>query len=235
MATFVLVHGAYHGGWCWRDVATRLEAQGHRVFTPTLTGLGERAHLASPEIDLQTHINDVVAVFDWEDIEDAVLVGHSYGGVVIGGVADRCAAQVRALVMVDALIPEDGKSVLDFQTPERAIKLRAAAADHDGWRMPALSAEFYGVTDPELAAWVDAKCVPHPIATFEQALPLTGAWLTVATKTYIRCTETPLAYMDAFADFAANDADWSLYYIETGHDCMVTEPDRLAAMLMAQL
>jgi pimeloyl-ACP methyl ester carboxylesterase len=235
LTAFVLVHGAYHGGWCWRDVAARLTAQGHRVFTPTLTGLGERAHLATPQTDLQTHIQDVVAVFDCEDIDGAVLVGHSYGGMVIGGVADCRRERIRALVFVDAVIPEDGKSVIDFQTPERAAALLAAAEDNDGWRMPAIPAAVYGVTDPDQAAWVDAKCAPHPIATFRQPSYLTGAWLEVPRKTYIRCTQTPLSYMDAFAERAANDADWSLYYLETGHDCMVTEPERLAAMLMAQL
>ena len=235
MATFVLVHGAYHGGWCWRDVADRLTAQGHRVYTPTLTGLGEGAHLATPDTDLHTHIQDIVALFDCEDIDDAVLVGHSYGGVVIGGAADLRQQRIRALVFVDALIPEDGKSVIDFQTPERARALLAAAADNDGWRMPAISAAYYGVDDAEQAAWVDAKCVPHPIATFQQPLHLTGAWLEVARKTYIRCTQTPLDYMDAFAAQAADDPAWSMYFIETGHDCMVSEPDRLAAMLMAQL
>jgi len=235
LATFVLVHGAYHGGWCWRHVTERLTAQGHHVLTPTLTGLGERAHLATPETDLETHIQDIVAVLDCEDIEDAVLVGHSYAGLVIGGVADRRPERLSALVWLDALIPEDGKSALDFQTPERAAALEAAAENNDGWRMSPVSAEFYGVHDAEQAAWVDAKCVPHPIATFRQPNALSGAWLGVAKKTYIRCTETPLAYMDAFAERAANDPDWSLYLLETGHDCMVTEPERLAAMLMAQL
>lgn len=235
MATFVLVHGAYHGGWCWREVADRLSRQGHRVLTPTLTGLGERAHLATPGVDLETHIQDIVGVLDWEDVEDAVLVGHSYGGFVVGGATDRRSSKIRALVLVDALVPEHGKSVLDFQDPERRLKLLAAAEGFDGWRLPALSAAFYGVTEPETAAWTDAKCVPHPLATFQQPIELTGAWLDVATKTYIRCTQTPLPYMDAFAEQADDDPAWSLYYIETGHDCMITEPDRLAAMLMAQL
>lgn len=232
MTTFVLVHGAYHGGWCWRWVSARLEAQGHEVFAPSLTGLGERAHLSSPDVDLDTHIADIVNLLDWWELEDVVLVGHSYAGMVIAGAADQRPDRFGALVFVDAVIPEDGKSVIDMQSPGRAELLAQSVADNDGWRLPKMSAELYGVEDADKAAWVNAKCVDQPWATFTQPLSLSGDWLSVPRKLYIRCTETPLDYMDAFAERAAGDDNWDLMQLETGHDCMVTEPERQAAMLM---
>ncbi|MBT3703669.1 MAG: alpha/beta hydrolase [Alphaproteobacteria bacterium] len=234
MSIFVLVHGAYHGGWCWRDTATVLLAQGHTVYCPSLTGLGDRVHLASPEVGLQTHINDIANLIQWNDLQDVILVGHSYGGLVIGGVADALADKIRALVFVDALLPEDGRSAMDYQTAERAEYLRARAHKHDGWRLPPISAVVYGVDDPEKAQWVDGKCVAHPLATFEDAQKLTGAWQQVASLSYIRCTQSGLDYMDRFSEHAAAAPNWRIHYIPTGHDCMVTEPDHLAALLMTE-
>jgi pimeloyl-ACP methyl ester carboxylesterase len=232
MTVYVLVHGAYHGGWCWRDVVPVLRAQGHEVYCPTLTGLGERAHLASRDTGLGTHIDDVANLILWENLHDVVLVGHSYGGVVIGGVADRLADRIKALVFVDALLPEHGKSVLDYQTPERAEYLRDRAVQNDGWRLPPISAEVYGVESPALAAWVDEKCTAHPLATFTEIQNLSGDWRGVAEKTFIRCTQSGLDYMDKFSEQALADDTWVVHYLPTGHDCMVTEPDHLAALLM---
>src|SRR5262249_25595660 len=124
MATFVLVHGAWHGGWCWRDVAARLRRAGHDVYAPSLTGLGERAHLARPGIALDDHVQDVVALLQMEALSDVVLVGHSYGGMVVTGAADREAARIRRLVYLDAFVPESGRCVLDYVVPERAAAMR---------------------------------------------------------------------------------------------------------------
>ena len=232
MTDIVLVHGAFHGGWCWREVAASLRGRGHQVFTPTLTGLGERAHLATPEVDLDSHIEDIVNVLVWEDLEGAVLVGHSYGGLVVGGVADRLPERLAGLIYLDAIVPEDGRSALDFQVPERRQAMKQAAADHNGWQLPPVPAEFYGVTDPAQAAWVNGHCTPQPFATFQQASKLTGAGEGVPCKAYIRCTQTPLGYMQQFVERAERAPDWQLLYIDTGHDCMVTEPERLAQMLI---
>ena len=122
--TFVLVHGAWHGGWCWRFVRDLLEKSGHRVHAPSLTGLGERKHLARPDIDLDTHIADIVSLLEMEDLSDVVLVGHSYGGMVITGVADRAPERIGRLVYLDAFVPEDGKCTLDYVVPERAARMR---------------------------------------------------------------------------------------------------------------
>jgi len=232
MTDYILVHGAYHGGWCWRYVTPVLRAQGHEVHTPSLTGLGDRAHLASPDIDLETHINDICGLILSEDLNGVVLVGHSYAGVVIGGVADRLRERISGLVFVDALLPEDGQTVLDYQTPERAKFLLDRAENNDGWRLPPISAEVYGIEDPVLAAWVDEKCVGQPLATFRQVQKLTGAWNSVPDKSYIRCTRSGLDYMDRFSERALADDSWKVHYLSTGHDCMVTEPDQLAALLL---
>jgi pimeloyl-ACP methyl ester carboxylesterase len=234
MSIFVLVHGAYHGGWCWRDTATVLRGQGHTVYCPSLTGLGERAHLASLEVGLPTHIDDIANLIHWEDLQEVILVGHSYGGVVIGGVADALAHKIKALVFVDALLPQDGLSVMQYQTPERAEFLRNRARKHDGWRLPPISAAVYGIDDPDKARWVDEKCVAHPLATFEDRQKLSGAWQDVSSLSYIRCTQSGLDYLDRFSEHAAAEPKWRVHYMPTGHDCMVTEPDHLAALLMTE-
>lgn len=137
MATFVIVHGAWSGGHAWRKVRPLLRAAGHEVFTPALTGLGERAHLANPDVDLDTHLGDVVGVLEYEDLHQVVLVGHSYGGVVITGVADRLASRLAELVYLDAEVPEDGQSEYDLLPPdERATYEEMARASEGGWRIP---------------------------------------------------------------------------------------------------
>jgi pimeloyl-ACP methyl ester carboxylesterase len=160
MVTFVLVHGACHGGWCWRDVTAELRAAGHEVFAPTLTGLGERSHLASPAVDLSMHIRDVANLIEWEDLREVVLVGHSYGGMVITGVADRLADRLAALVYLDALVPQDRQCVLDLQPSERRASILEEVAANGGWFWPCRTAAFYGVRDPARQAWVDGKCSP---------------------------------------------------------------------------
>ena len=149
MVTFVLVHGAWHGGWCWTRVARKLRAAGHEVHTPTLTGLGERAHLLTRDVDLDTHIADILGLFEAEEIEDAVLCGHSYAGMVITDVADRIADRLRAIVYLDAFVPDHGQSLFDLYGEDRTADARAlAASDGDGWRMPPRPAAYFGKTRP---------------------------------------------------------------------------------------
>jgi pimeloyl-ACP methyl ester carboxylesterase len=172
MATFVLVHGAFHGGWCWRDVAARLRASGHVVFAPTLTGLGERSHLAAPAVDLSTHVRDVVNLLEWEELGELVLVGHSYGGMVITGVADRRPERLAALIYLDALVPQDGQCALDLQPPERRASILEEVAAIGGWLWPPRTAAFYGVRDQRRQAWVDDRCTPQPFHTLLERLRL---------------------------------------------------------------
>ncbi|MGH3441944.1 MAG: alpha/beta fold hydrolase [Nitriliruptorales bacterium] len=232
MATFVLVHGAFHGGWCWRGVVAPLRAAGHEVFAPTLTGLGERSHLASPAVDLSTHVRDVANLIEWEELRDVVLVGHSYGGMVITGVADRLAERLRALVYLDALVPEDGQCALDLQLPERREAILEEVAANGGWQWPPRPAEFYGVRDPAKQAWVDGKCTPQPFRTLFERLHLDGPpGARISRKLYIRCTDPPLAYMRRFYEWASGAPGWQVTELATGHDAMVTEPEALAQIL----
>ena len=222
MATFVLVHGAWHGGWCWRDVAASLRADGHDVHTPTLSGVAERAALA-PHVDLSTHITELVQLLSFEDVHDAVLVGHSYAGVVITGTAARVPTRLSRLVYLDAFIAEPGQSMFDLLRPERREVYEATI--HDGL-IPSPSPEVFGITDPAQAAWVGERLTPQPLRTWTEPLAGTCA---LASK-YIRCTEGPL--VKSFEGFAAQ-CDGEVVEIATGHDAMITTPPALAALLCA--
>ena len=177
-ATFVLVHGAWHGGWCYARVAALLRARGHTVFTPTLTGQGERAHLLSGSINLSTHIEDVLGVFRCERLSDVVLAGHSYGGMVITGVADRIAERIKALAYLDAFIPEDGQSLFDINIPANTQRFLDSAGASGGLSVPAPSAAYFGVNAAD-APTVDALATPHPIGCFTEKLKLSGAYRAV--------------------------------------------------------
>lgn len=228
--TFVLVHGAWHGGWCWRRVADRLAAHGHRVFTPTLTGLGERAHLFSDDIDLSTHVEDIVRLLQSYDLSNIVLVGHSYGGMVISGVAERAEAAIRSMVFLDAFVPENGKSLFDYLTEERR-KVNEELAAKNGYRfLPAVPAEFFNVNEKD-RAWVDAKCMPQPYKTFTEKAKLTGARERIKKKTYVRAEGYPAAYFAGFYEKLKADPAWRVIALPCGHDVMVDMPDRLTEIL----
>ncbi len=236
MATFVLVHGGGHGGWCYRPVAQRLLALGHEVHAPSLTGLGERAHLLpllGGRIDLSTHVTDVTEYLYYNDLREVILVGHSYGGMVITGAADRAADRIGRLVYLDAANPADGQSLVDVAGP----MMRAArqfGEVRDGVELVLLPGEgagaFYGVTDPDDLAWVDARLAAHPWACFEQPLVLTNpAGLAAVPAFHIVCTST-LATRDPGLIKDARDHG-RLWDIDTGHDLMLTEPDRVTEVL----
>ena len=190
---YVLVHGAWHGGWCWARVAERLRAAGHRVFTPTLTGLGDRAHLIAPNVGLATHVEDVVSTLDMEDLSDVVLVGHSFGGAVIGGVADARADRIRRLVFLDALLLQSGQSPFS-QLPREMVEARKAGAIKtsglfgETLAMPPPPPSVFGVTDASDAAWVASRLKPHPIKTYEDSLELKRPLGAGRPTTYIACT-----------------------------------------------
>ncbi len=229
-ATFVLVHGAWHGGWCWRRVAERLRGGGHTVFTPTLTGLGERAHLMRPGIDLETHIADIVNVMTWEALADVVLCGHSYGGFVIAGVAEQMAPTIRSIVFLDAFVPRNGESVLQLTGAAVQEAIRGAQARGDLGIAPR-PAEAFGV-NPADRAWVDCLCVPQPIATFTDAIALTGAHERIARKTYIRAKSYANPGFDRAFDGVRADRSWRTHEVPCGHDAMVDMPDRLCELLL---
>ena len=229
---FVLVHGAWHGGWCWRRVADRLERHGHKVFTPTLTGLGERAHLFRAEVDLDCHIDDVVAVLRYEDLRDAILVGHSYGGAVITGAADRAPDRVAHRVYLDSMEPKDGQSMVDIAGPFMA----AAQLDSrtiDGVQMCLFPSDetlpYYGVVDPETLDWMRERLTPHPVRCFQQPLTLTDpAALQSIPQSHI---STTMFLSLRNVDRIREKADGRLWDIDTGHDLMITEPHKVAEYL----
>ena len=235
MATYILVHGGGHGGWCFRRVAQRLRAAGHDVHTPTMTGLGERSHLLDSRVDLSLHIQDIVSVLHYEDVLDAILVGHSYGGMVITGVADRSADRVGKLVYLDAANPKNGESLVDVAGPTLELA-RPAGMVIDGMELVLLpSAEagmFYGVNDPEDLAWMADRLAPHPWRCFEEKLVLLHeADYSKIPQYHVVCTST-LATRDRVLMEDARLAG-RLWDIDTGHDLMITEPQQVAEALLA--
>lgn len=227
MATYVLVHGAWSGGWGWTGVARLLRAQGHEVFVPTLTGLGERSHLLHPGITLTTHIQDVLGVFTYEDLEDVILVGHSYGGMVITGVSGRIADRIRTLVYLDAFLPADGQSLLDFGGPP-------------GWQeaqksTPGLISPIVFAARPEneeLAAIRARKLGPHPLLTLTEGVALDGSERSIERRTYIWATLSP--GFERFYRQVEHDPAWKARTIDTGHVVMLEDPQGLASLLLEE-
>ena len=234
MATYVLVHGGGHGGWCYQRVARILRGSGHEVYAPTLSGLGERAHLLSKDVDLDLHVRDVVELLFYEDLRDVILVGHSYGGMVITGVADRAAERIGRLVYLDAANPVNGQSLVDVAGPiiEATRPLGQVVDGVELVLLPGPGAgTFYGVTDPDDVAWMDERLTGHPWRCFEQPLDLTNEDALWAIPSYhIVCTSTLATRDRALMDEAR--AAGRLWEIDTGHDLMITEPQKVADALV---
>ena len=235
MATFVLVHGGFHGGWCWRRVAPPLRAAGHAVYTPTLTGLGERAHLATPATGLDTHIRDVLGVLAFEELRDVVLVGHSMAGTVITGVAERDPARLAHLVFFDATVPRDGESDLDSHEEIRGDARAAfeARAGRDGLLAPRLRPHLFGVDAAADSAWVNGKLTPHPIKAFTDPVTVTDAGRFAGRRTYIYCAVGDIAPWAArMVARVRAEPGWRYRELATGHDAMITAPREVAALLL---
>jgi pimeloyl-ACP methyl ester carboxylesterase len=237
VATYVLVHGGAHGGWCYRDVARLLRAGGHEVYTPTMTGVGERSHLVSTAVDLELHVTDIVQVLFYEDLRDVILVGHSYGGMVITGVADRAPDRVGRLVFLDAANPTDGQSLVDV-SGETILATRAHAQVVEGvelvLRVPPQPDSLYGVTDPHAVAWMAARLAGHPWSCFEQPLRLRNPGALEAIPQYhIVCTSTiPSREARTPELIARARAEHRFWDVDTGHDLMITEPETVAELLL---
>jgi pimeloyl-ACP methyl ester carboxylesterase len=228
IATYVLVHGAGHGGWCWGRVAPRLRAAGHAVYAPTLTGVGERVHLVSPEVDLDTHIADILGVLTYEDLSEVILVGHSYGGVVISGVADRAPQRIAQLAFLDAIIPGDGDAAGDVFPQFVFDEVRTVDGVALGlWPEP----RRYGLVEPEDLAWAGPKLTPHPWRSLTQPLRLRDpAAMRRIPRTIVNCSDRLRGQEGVWRERLLDGE--RVWEIDTGHDLMITEPQAVAEMLL---
>jgi len=232
-ATYVLVHGAWHGGWCWIRLAERLRAAGQAVFTPTCTGLGERAHLMSRDITLDTFTNDVANVIEAEELSEVVLVGHSFGGLPVSGIADRMPHRLRHLVYLDSLLVEPGQRPFDILAPEVVEKrIKAAEESSGGLSLPPQAPESFGVTAEADVAWLRRRLTPHPIGTYASPLQVRGAIGNGLPRTYLACTDPPYTFLDPVKAWVRRQDGFRWLEIETGHDAMITAPDELARILI---
>jgi pimeloyl-ACP methyl ester carboxylesterase len=231
--TFVLVHGAWHGGWCWGKVAAILRGRGHTVVTPTQTGLGERSHLLSKSITLDTFVDDIVNVLKFEELKDVILVGHSFGGNAISGTADRMPDRIRQLIYLDAAMLENGQSVFSLLPPDVvAARTKAAQDSSGGLSIPPPPAAAFGLSDPAQQAWLTARLTPHPFGTFNSPLTLKNKIANGLPATYIICSDPMYGPLQASRD-VVKKIGMKTVEIKTGHDAMVTVPEKLADMLAA--
>ncbi len=235
MATIVLVHGAYQGGWCWKKVVDLLSAEHLSVITPTLTGLGERSHLLSSRVNLSTHITDIVNVLKYEELHDVILVGHSYAGMVISGAAEVVPDKIKHLVYLDAILPVDGETMIDIQP---SIKSRAGEIIVSGEKVvvlvpPALG--VFGVDRPEDVAWMQPLLTPHPYASYTEPIKITNPKVSCIRKTYLlseiqASQESRHAHELAFE--RAQGGLWSREKIPGPHAAMVTHPKELSKKIL---
>ena len=237
--TYVLIHGAWHGGWCWRDVRQILEAAGHRVITPTLAGVGERAHLLSADIGLSTHIEDALGAIAGANANEIILLGHSYGGMVVTGVADKLGDQIKHIIYLDAAVPEHGQSMISQGTDGDREALDKAEASlrqlaPDGIGMLPLPPDLFGIPkDHASYDWVAKQLTPHPLKTWTDTISLQNGGSEGLARTYVHCTN-PVLPETSFPYHAARaqaDPSWNYHALPTGHDAMITAPLDVVAIL----
>ena len=228
-ATFLVAHGAWSAGWSWKKMHPLMNAAGHRLFTPTYTGLGEREHLASPSNDLETHIKDVLAVIKYEDLRDIVLIGHSYGGMVATGVADRAPDRITQLIYLDAFVPKNGQALVDFLPPQVRQRMQESVKANDGWRVPP-NPSPPDTSEADLK-WIAERRLAQSFKSFEMPVQLRGADITLP-RSYIYCKRIPPGDpFRPFAERAKSEPGWRYFEIDASHSPHVTAPDALAALL----
>jgi pimeloyl-ACP methyl ester carboxylesterase len=241
VTTFVLVHPAWLGGWCWRKVAPRLREFGHDVFTPTLTGLGERAHLATRDVGLKTHIQDVVSVLELEDLQQVIIVGNSSGGVVITGVANSMPERIANIVYLDAFVPGDGQCMLDIIPPERRPPIETLVREEgDGWLVPRfgpptwekIATEAWQIRDEADQRWVLPRLRPTPFRHFTEAVRRDNPAAEKLPRTYIRCRDYPNTSFDRYAQIAQHSPGWRYRELATSHLPFITHPSEVANALI---
>jgi pimeloyl-ACP methyl ester carboxylesterase len=245
MATFVLVHGAWHGGWCWQKVIPFLDAAGHAVYAPTLAGLAERVSELSPDVGLDTHIQNIAGLLEEKDLHGVILVGHSYGGMVITGVLDQVPERIAHLIYLDTFVPRDGESMAGAVPLLRYVLRRQARVRGDGWKVDPLGT--YGVTTEPDRSWLHSKLTPQSLKTFEQPLHLKNpAIVPTKPRTHIYCTSggffssfmqhlqvyRAIPHLEGRRALPPREVGWHLRQLPTGHDAMITMPRELADLLL---
>lgn len=229
MGNIVLVHGGWHGGWVWRDVAERLTAEGHYASTPTLTGLGERSHLAHADITPDLHVEDIVNVIKFEDLDDVVLVGHSYGGFIITGVASQIPERVSGLIYLDAFVPaSSGQSAFSIGTKERADEVRSTITD--GFLVPPSGIQRW-TSDPKKQEWLSKQVTPHPLRCFSEGPTLSGRENEIAKRMFILCSKHKPSPFWHFHERYQNDPKWRSEELDCLHDAMVEKPEELTQLI----
>lgn len=239
MANFVLVHGAWHGGWCWQRVTLALQQQGHRVHAVTLTGLGERAHLLAPAITLDTHIDDVISAIEVEELHDVILAVHSYAGMIGTAVADRLGKHLKHLVYVDAVVPKPGESWSSTQSAATQQQRLSAAQASTRFSFPPPDPEVFGLHDAD-HAWVKRRQTPHPGNTYQAPLDFDIKRVAAIPRTFVNCTQPALATVEPsrlrVKDAKFWDGAWlpnsKIVELKTGHDPMISEPAALTKILI---
>jgi len=240
-AVHVLVHAAWHGGWCWKKVVPLLRARDHEVHAPTLTGLGDRAHLINPEIGLETHIQDVVNVLKYGDLNRVILVGHSSSGAVITGVAEHVPERLAHVVYLDAFVPDDGQSLMDLIPPDRRQGVgQRVRAEGQGWLLPSLTPvpwdqflrEAWRIAEEADRRWMLARLGPSPFRIFKDPLRRSSPTASKLPRTFIRCLQWPNPVFDRYADIARRTAGWRYRELATSHEPFITHPQELANLLL---
>jgi pimeloyl-ACP methyl ester carboxylesterase len=240
MATYVLTHAPWHGAWCWKKVAPLLRAAGHEVYAPTLTGLGERAHLAHPLVGLETHVQDVVNDLTYQDLREVILLGHSAGGALITAVAERVPERLAHLVFLDAFVPEDGQAVIDLITFPRAAWEERVRTEGFGWLIPSLAPvpwdefvrDVWRVTDEADRCWMVERLVPTPFKVFTDPLRRQHPAAARLPRTCVRCLQHASPVFDRYAAMARQTDGWRLRELDAAHEPFVTAPRELADILL---
>jgi pimeloyl-ACP methyl ester carboxylesterase len=228
MATYVLVHGSCHGGWCWKKLTPLLKRSGHVVHTPTLTGLGERSHLVNKSIDLETHILDIVQVLEYEDLNEVILVGHSYGGMVVGGATEKVSQRIQRIVYLDAYIPQDNKSAFELVPGlETIYKERTLKEESKEWLVESYTPEEFGVTDPDDIKWMSTRLSPMPWHTHDQPIRITNVSAKSLPRGFVSFSEFGRSQFKSQKSVVG----WNYNELMRGHDAMITAPNELVELL----
>jgi pimeloyl-ACP methyl ester carboxylesterase len=236
--TIVLVHGSCHGGWCWKKLVPFLKRDNNEIYTPTLTGLGERSHLLYQKINLSTHVKDVVQVFEFQDLDDVVLIGHSYGGMVIGGVADVIPHRIKSLIFLDAYIPQDGKSAFDLVPGLKDTYEQRSLKEKDKeWLVASYTPQEFGVTDSNDISWMKSRLCPMPFHTHDEPSIIKNIKFKGIPKTFITFTDFGESMFKRYVEEKTVEeealaSDWNYHELKRGHDAIITAPDELSQLLM---